>query len=41
MRHVVWQKFTDVLEALAASVVRAIIAVTQKTAILILDALRT
>jgi hypothetical protein len=41
LRRVVWYKFDDVSEVLAASIVRASGATTQKTAIFILAAVRT
>jgi hypothetical protein len=35
LRHIVWQKFTDVSEVLAASIVRAMIALMVEAAIFI------
>jgi hypothetical protein len=41
LRRVVWQKFTNVSEVLAASIIRANSSTTQKTAFVILAAVRT
>jgi hypothetical protein len=41
LRRVVWYKFTDVSEVLAASIIRGTALMTQKTAIFILAVVRT